>query len=284
MKIVTQTDVFVERLGEEEGVRALCEAGYEGLDFSLFSTARSAFSDGYRESARRLRHIAATYGVSFRQAHAPFPVMKWGDTSGFNEERRSQVLRAMEYAALLGVRAIVVHPIAVAESEQKQEEVNLAFYNSLLPYAEEYGIRVALENMWGWNGTRIVPNVCSTGAAFATYMEKLDPRWFTACLDLGHAGLVGDDAASMIRALGGRYLTALHIHDNDGIHDTHTMPYQGIMDWESIFVALREIGYTGDFTYEADNFLTRLPEALLRPAARYMVEAARYMREKILGK
>lgn len=285
MRIVTQTERFVARLGEEEGVRALCRAGYEGLDFTMFDLKLSAFGPDWRESAARLRAVAASYGVPFCQAHAPFPCMKYGDTTGFNEERYAAVLRAIEYAALLGAGVVVVHPIATGTPEEEQLSVNLDFYRSLIPHAKRLGIRIALENMWGRSGDRIVPNVCSTGPTFRAYMDALaNSDVFTACLDLGHCGLVGDNAADMIRALGPHHLTALHIHDNDGVHDTHTLPYQGVIAWDGVIDALREIGYTGNLTYEADVFLSRLPAELLLPGARFMLEVARHMRGRILAK
>ena len=54
----------------------------------------------------------------------------------------------------------------------------------------------------------------------------MDDPSFVACLDLGHAEMkgAGSGAAAMIRALGPK-LEALHIHDNDKIHDSHQLPF-----------------------------------------------------------
>ena len=58
----------------------------------------------------------------------------------------------------------------------------------------------------------------------------------------------------MIRALGNR-LQALHIHDNDLLHDSHQIPFTMDIDFASIVKALKAINYQGWFTLEADQYL-----------------------------
>lgn len=54
----------------------------------------------------------------------------------------------------------------------------------------------------------------------------------------------------------------LHLHDNYGTRDDHSMPYFGTIDWDEIMRALRDIGYEGTFNYEVAA--THLPMALAR--------------------
>ena len=111
-------------------------------------------------------------------------------------------------------------------------------------------------------------------------VDALDPAHFTACLDLGHCGLVGDNAGAMIRQMGSR-LGCLHIHDNDNFNDSHTLPYTSAMDWDDILHALGEIDYQGHFTYEADNFIRDFPEDLLPACEKFMHDVGRSMMSKI---
>ena len=120
-------------------------------------------------------------------------------------------------------------------------------------YDVEYGVKIALENMWGHSqvdSAKIVPNVCSYGRDLADYYDALDPKYFTVCLDIGHCGLVGQSADNAIRELGHSRLHALHVHDTDHVLDLHTLPFQGKINWETVCKALAEIDYDGDFTYE----------------------------------
>lgn len=294
MKISTQTEVLLERVGEEKAIRMLCEAGYEALDYSAFAEGDLSYARADAPArAKELRLLAASYGVAFNQMHAPFPTMRYGEDDAKNEARREKILRAIEFAGLLGVPHIIVHPIAAVRcnanapgkflTKEEQKELNLDFYRGLVPYADAAGVKIALENLWGYDeNRRIVPNVCSLPEEFCDYLDTLnDPAHFTACLDIGHAGLTGSSAPAMLRAMGADRITALHIHDNDGVNDSHMMPFTGVVDWPEVIRALREIGYRGDFTYESDVFLRRVPDFCLPDAIRYMVAVARAMRAEI---
>ena len=61
--------------------------------------------------------------------------------------------------------------------------------------------------------------------------------------------------SNMIRALGPK-LQALHIHDNDCRWDNHQIPFSMQIDYAPIIKALKEIGYGGWFTLEADKYLS----------------------------
>ena len=58
----------------------------------------------------------------------------------------------------------------------------------------------------------------------------------------------------MIHKLGS-HLQALHIHDNDKLHDSHQIPFSMDIDFYAVVKALKEIGYSGWLTLEADRYL-----------------------------
>ena len=64
----------------------------------------------------------------------------------------------------------------------------------------------------------------------------------------------GDGAGNMIRALG-PHLQALHLHDNDRINDFHQIPGFMSIDFGKVVRTLKDIGYSGWFTLEADRYL-----------------------------
>ena len=104
----------------------------------------------------------------------------------------------MEICNILEFGIVAVHPTDISNQEEKKR-YNLDFYNRLLPYCK-YNVKVALENMWGYDGVakKIIPNVCSTAEELAEYVDALI-KYFTVCPDLGHCGLVGEDVMNMIR-------------------------------------------------------------------------------------
>ncbi len=281
MMLSTQTAVLAHRLGDAEAIRTLARVGYDAYDYSMFTNpsqeGHPLNGDDSLAYARELRQVADQAGIPCNQAHAPFPSYIAGNDA-YNAAISPLIDRAVAFAAVLGAKSIVVHPIAVPDPD-RQLALNLDLYHRLQPLCEQLGIKVALENMWGRDstGTRIVPNVCSTGESFADYLDRLDSRYFTACLDLGHCGLVGEDAAAMIRQLGHDRLQALHVHDNNGLEDTHTAPFMSQMDFGSITKALADIQYSGEMTLESDNFLKGFPDEFLETAARFMHDIGRQL-------
>ena len=282
MKLVTQTEVLSERLCDEAAIKIICESGFDGIDYSMFRMSKDndiLNSADYMNHIKEIKKIADSYNVTFEQAHSPFPTIKENDAE-YSEKNIDRVKRSLEIAGYLGSSVCVVHPVVFSTD---QFEKNIEMYLSLEPYAKDYGVKIALENMWGWDNTdkKIIPNVCSTAEDFNRYVDALNPEYFTACLDLGHCGLVGEDAASMIKDMGQKRLGALHVHDNDNVHDSHTMPYISKMNWPSILMALAEIDYAGNFTYEADNFLRTFPDSMLPVCSKFMHDIGREMINKI---
>ena len=275
MILSTQTDAAAEVFGIEKAVALIAEAGFDAIDLSMFEGESTAwiYEAGFEKKIETLLIIADGYGVFFNQAHAPFPSYRLNDED-YNDNIRPKLIRSIEAAGIAGVKNIVVHPVYFPENKKER---NLELYNALLPYAKKAGVKIALENMWGRDPRMrtIVPNVCSTAQELAEYVDALDADWFTVCLDIGHIGLVREYEAPFIQALGADRLTCVHIHDNNYLEDQHTCPFTGMLPWGEITNAFAQIGYTGDLTLEADNFLKCLPKTMYPAGLKFMECAGR---------
>lgn len=283
MRLSTQTDCIAQRAGDERAVRMLAEAGFDCYDCSMFSeSSLKMLSDArYAAHAQKLRRAADDCGIACNQSHAPFPSLKPGDER-YNLDMFPLLVRALEFTAMLGGGICIVHPVNLPEHAL---ESNLEFFGRLLPYARDFRVKIALENMWTWpeGSPTAQPGPCATPESYNRHLDGLDPAWFTACLDTGHAEMAGtgSSAVELIRALGPR-LGALHVHDNDLMHDSHTLPYMGSIQWPAVLQALGEAGYAGEFTLEADGgFLARFPKELYPQALRMMRETAGWMAGRI---
>ena len=205
---------------------------------------------GYLAFVRNLRHIAEECGIHCNQSHAPFPV--------YCSEIRGYLKRAIECTAEAGGKICIVHP-----DNNKSAEENAEFYFELLPFAKDHGVKIAAENMWNWDAQKGRSSfaACATSESFLAHLEAVNDEHLVACLDIGHAEMKGsgDGAVPMICALGS-HLKALHIHDNDLLHDDHQIPFSGKIDFDGVVSALRRIGYDGYFTLEADNYLNAYTE------------------------
>lgn len=288
MKIVQQTEVLEEIFGIEKALDMIADAGFDGYDYSAFHMKHDSSpmnGENYMDLAKIIKAKADERGLKCYQSHAPFP-SSLNENPVYNEDIKNKIIRSMEIAAFLGAEYIVVHPMQhlpyFLNKEQLYED-NMAFYRSLIPYAEKFGIKIATENMFQRDNDRNVclDSVCADGREFNKYIDDLNSEYITGCLDLGHCGLCGRKAQDMLYIMGAERVSCLHIHDNDYIRDRHTLPCTMSMDWEEICKALAEIGYKGHFTYESDCFLKRYDDEFIPTALKFMSDTARYLVRKI---
>lgn len=258
MKISTEIASAAKHIGERRAIELFAKAGFDAWDFSMFAMCRYDWSTGtclgndhplsgnnYLSFARELRNIGLDNGIRCNQSHAPFPVSC--------PQIRSYLKRAIECTAEAGGEICVIHP-----DNNKTPEENARMYLELLPFAKECNVKIATENMWNWNSEKNESSfaACATSESFNAHLDAVNDKYFVACLDIGHAEMAGSGsgASNMIRALGSR-LQALHIHDNDRVHDSHQLPFTMDIDFHRIVDALGQIGYSGYFTLEADQYL-----------------------------
>ncbi len=269
--------------GLDRAIDMMLDAGYTGIDISLFSHDFAYLDDaGWPERAKELRAKVEARGAVFNQAHAPFG----GDYEHYTGEVAPVLPRVFRHVALLGVPEIVVHPVQRGRyygHEKELFEENLRFYRSLAPHAKEAGVRVAIENMWQGHPVtrRIVDDVCAPPEELAALFDELDdPEAFTVCLDLGHAAICGREPEDCIRVLGADRMGAMHAHDVNYREDNHTLPGTLNIHWDAVCQALADIGYRGDFTLEADHFFLGFGKDFASETCRFMAARARQLAEK----
>ena len=293
MLLSTNTFGVAKKFGNRKAIELIADAGFDAIDISLhFSMADDNMpfnSENYMDEVQNLRETAEKKGIMFNQAHAVFPT-SYSDAEK-SKTAYDRVVRGMEIAAALGAKIIIVHPnqhLTYIEGNNAEilKSINYEFYNSLIPYCREFGIKVAVENMWQYSKPceHIVDSVCSRSAEFKDYIDTLNSGYITACLDLGHCGLVGLKAEDFIRELGHDRLCALHVHDNDFKRDCHVIPmtpFVGKMNWEEICKALADIRYSGDFTFETDYSFSNVNEYNVEAVLHYLHDTGRYLIDKI---
>ncbi len=282
------TDRLEQRFGAIGAVKMIAEAGFDAIEYSMYTKNLSVFSRGGRILAAELRRIAEGHGLSINIAHAPF-----SDFSPLPEDCEknravyNSICESIHIAARLGVKGIVIHPAYICPrlSADERFEMNMELYSRFEKVARDLGIGIFIENVYRWHSPtvdKIVRSVCSDADELIRYSDALSSDIFSICFDVGHAALVGESAASMIRALGGR-IGHIHIHDNDLESDLHTLPYLGNGDFSAIARAISKIGYSGDITLEADGFLRNMPNALVPSALLFMRSVASHIRDEIIG-
>ncbi len=257
--------------GTEKAIEVVAKAGFEGLDYSMFDLTREdnpVNHDDYKARMESFRRIAKDCGVCFNQTHAPFPSLK-KDDGEYNAKTFPMLVRSIEATAILGVPHVVMHPQPVGEDSLER---NIEFFSGLAPYCKEYGVKIALENL-------IRPSYFGEADQLCALVDGLDSDCFTCLIDIGHASINGN-GADHLRKMGSR-VTALHVHDNDGVHDNHNMPFNRGINWDEICAALKDIDYKGDLTYEAGFYVRQFPTELVPAAYKMMAETGKYLISKI---
>lgn len=278
MMISTEIGSCAQRTGERKAIELYAKAGFDAWDFSMFamasyewSTCQTVVSDhplnspGYLAFARELKQIGLDNGIHCNQSHAPFPLC--------SPQIRDMMKRSIECTAEAGGNICVIHP----DSNISVQE-NADMYWELLPFAKAHGVKIATENMWGWDTTlkHARPVACSNVPAFRAQLALVEDEDFVVCLDIGHGEMKGLDtsAVELIHALGPK-VQALHIHDNDRWHDSHQIPFSMDIDWNAVTKALADIHYSGYFTLEADAYLKDFSEEELPQACKNLADSAR---------
>ncbi len=258
MKISTEIESTDKIIGAEKAVEYVAKAGFDAWDLSMFYICRYSDEAGmmidsdhplgksdYLKFARQLRRIGEDNGIVCNQSHAPFP----SNLNGMEKYLK----RAIECTAEAGGEICVIHPC----NNQNAEE-NAKMYNSLLPFAKDYGVKIATENMFNWNRDedRACFAACATKEDFKAHLDAVNDDFFVACVDIGHCEIMGEQtsAESTIRHLGDK-VCALHIHDNDLHGDCHQIPFSKKIDFAKVAKALKDINYKGYFTLEASTYL-----------------------------
>ena len=89
----------------------------------------------------------------------------------------------------------------------------------LTELAERLNVNVAIENM---SRPELIEHI----------FEKIKSNRLGFCFDSGHCNLFTPEFDLL--DLYGDSLMALHLHDNDGKEDWHTLPFSGIIQWDII--------------------------------------------------
>jgi len=292
IKVGTSTDFFFNQYGPAEGTRRLAEAGFDAMDMGLFQMYEMAYrSESEREKA--LAALPGIYegvaqacretGIVVNQVHAPFP-------SYIGDPIRDPIIlemirQSIAIAAQVGSRYIVVHPAWGPEriyddAVEETFQLNLDLYSALIDDLKRYDLLCCVENMWCHDPDthKIVPTVCSLAEEMCRMIDELNAiageKRFVACLDIGHANLTGGSPERMIRILGDR-LEVLHVHDTKPNDDSHTAPFIGEINWDRTCAALKEIGYKGVFSFEADNWFTTFGPNLAMDSGRMLAAIGR---------
>ena len=291
----------------EAGYRRIKEAGFDCVDFNFDEYLHCTMVERGEinavldrpveevwEDFKMHKRAAAECGLIFEQMHAPFPLRQKG-ADEVNAKMQRITNNCKDISARRAGRKQEDQPQTLANACSKKEEhdFNMEMYQELIPMAKKCGIVICLENMFIDQKAHLTEGACSDFVEAAAWIDELNgiagEEIFGFCFDVGHANILGKNLYQSVLALGGR-LKILHIHDNDGVSDLHTMPYTfarswnpAATDWEGFLRGLREIKYEGVINFETFRCMESFPGELHPFVLRLLAEMGRYFSAQIDG-
>lgn len=278
------------------------KAGFNAVDLSLdailnqnsggfYNMKRSELFDRNSKNLlayfKEIKDAAEANGIIFGQTHAPFPSRIVGGDEAFNDYIVSVIKKSIEITGYLNCPYIVIHPVFGKYDKwlDKEEEykINIEFYAQFIPLLKKCGVKACLENMWVSNKDKIYAAACTDFDEVVKYIDELNgiagEELFGFCLDTGHVTLTSGNMRYAIRTLG-KKIKVLHLHDVDGVKDSHTLPFLGVSDWDLILRELVGVGYEGTLNFEALKWWNNFPKELYFDALCLLSSVGNYFKEK----
>ena len=205
-------------------------------------------------------------GLSIDTFHLPYDKPVLDDIAALYECDRTRVVERMKYwierAVACGATIGILHPTSrrkcngISCYDVEKEGLDRICgqagktLQALLKFGEQFGFRIALENMTPYTGGRLG---CRNEHLLKLYKDNAHPN-LGFCMDTGHALMAyGKDVMSVYYALE-EHLIAFHLADNGGDRDSHLQPGHGNFPWGDFFKALDKRGFTGNVCVETPPF------------------------------
>lgn len=211
-------------------------AGFDGVEIGTLG------DDADRHQTKQLaaQHHLELFSV-MNQKHWSHPLSDADEA--VRAASHEGMLDSMATAKTIGADAVLLVPAVVNEAtpyeaayERSQTEIR-----KLIPRATEYGLTIAIENVW--NKFLLSP------IEFAQYLDEFESDAVTAYFDVGNIVLYGYPQ-QWIRSLGSR-ISKVHVKGFNA--NTRQFTYlieDCTIDWNEVMTALADVGYDDYMTAE----------------------------------
>ena len=241
-KIGTPTSLYFGFGDAHDGFLKVKRHGFDSADYqNLVNTENELFELSDSDFEKRLlshKEAAKEAGIVINQTHGPWRSPK-DATVADRAERFEKMTKTLWATSVLGSRYMAIHPImpygcGANPEPERFMELNLQFFEKLTDEAKKYGVVICFENM------PFPALTLSSTKQIADFVRTINSDNFKMCLDTGHCAVMKESPAYALRNYGD-IIKIMHVHDNDGSHDSHQFPFDGIIDWEDFGKALSDV-------------------------------------------
>lgn len=234
----------------------LNEIGYSGLDVSFEDFDKKDFilSDEYTDFILEKSKKILDAGLKVCQTHLTYypghlePIGN-GTYEEFEDYMLPILVKEIKLTKLMNCKVCVIHPY-FESNKIGSRSGNIKLISKLLPVAEECGVILAIENIYG---NKYADAHISTYEDFMFYMDYFKSSFVGICLDTGHSIILKQNPVELFKKLKD-YVVALHLHttvENIDLHAIpYTMSYGEKIDWVELYKEIINSEYSGTFNFE----------------------------------
>lgn len=179
--------------------------------------------------------------------HAPFIEVNPASVNpALSKASIDEIKRSVDLANMLGSDIVVIHPgrsIFNNDKEYMKEVYAIAERNLKIigDYAKDNGVDTCIENL-----PRLKGFMYQDINQLHDSLERIE---LPMTLDIGHAYTAGFNVDDVYFD----NIKHIHIHDNDGVHDSHLPLGEGIIDFRRFFEIFSKNKYDGIYNFELSS-------------------------------
>ena len=227
---LSTASVYPQTCADAFGMAA--DLGYDGVEVMVWT-------DPVSQDIAALSRLSEHYALPVLAIHAPTLLVTqrvWG------REPWPKVERACAMAVALGARTVVAHP-----PFRWQREYAAGFVAGVQRVSQEYGVFLAVENMYPWRARQ------REMLAYRPGWDPLPQPYRHVTLDLSHSATAGVNGLDLAEALGER-LVHLHLADGSGsAKDEHLVPGRGAQPCDRVLELLAQADWAGTVIVEVNT-------------------------------
>ena len=262
MKVILKGSVFCMNKGisfywgyeisHEERAKILNTIGFD----CVITNADSKFNKQNGKISKQIK-LFKQYNLNLSSLHMRYnaqdlPYFWTKSRKGNWMERR--LIKDVKIASKYGFPYVVVHIKGIPAP------IGLKRIERILKICDKYNIDLAIEN---------TENL----ACFNYVFDNIKHKHLKFCYDSGHANCFHPEI-DFFKLLGDK-LVCLHLHDNMGVNDDHTLNKYGTIDWDNLAKQLAQINFNGNLDYET-LMVTRGNETALEVATEVYNQACEF--------
>ncbi len=220
---------FKDDNSHEERAKMIKDAGFD----CVITSADKRFSNQNGSFKQQLKWFKK-YGLELSSLHMRYKINELPEffkNSKIGKRMEQELFKDIKLAAKYNFSCVVVHLFC----KENSREIGFQRIKKALKLCEKLNVPLAIENI-------------DDPETFKALFNELEHPYLKMCYDSGHNNFVDKDF-DYFKHYGDKII-CLHLHDNDGTADQHTLNKYGTINWKSLANKLSKLPNEINLDYE----------------------------------